>query len=64
MEGEITLEALAAWHEKRAQDCLSTMARATHMPKREQDGLTSMAKFHQAAVRLLQSFEGGDLKRH
>ena len=55
MEGEITVEALAAWHEKRAQDCLATMARATHIPKREREALLSMAQFHQAAVRLLQT---------
>jgi hypothetical protein len=56
MEGEITLEALAAWHEKRAQDCLSTMARATHMPKREQDGLTSMAKIPPSSGALAAEF--------
>jgi hypothetical protein len=31
------------------------MARATHIPKREREALLSMAQFHQAAVRLLQT---------
>jgi hypothetical protein len=57
MDYDVTLEMLIAWHQRRAADCLAMIARVTHMPKREQDGLTSMAKFHQAAVRLLQSFE-------
>jgi hypothetical protein len=55
MEAEFTLETLVAWHDKRAQDCLATMARATHIPKREREALLSMAQFHQTAVRLLQT---------
>jgi hypothetical protein len=31
------------------------MARATHIPTREREALLSMAHFHQAAVRLLQT---------
>jgi hypothetical protein len=63
METEITLEMLIAWHQRRAQDCMELMARATHVPKREAEALIAMSKFHQAAVRLLQAFEGGDPKR-
>ena len=33
----------------------ATMARATHIPNREREALLSMAQFHQAAVRLLQT---------
>jgi hypothetical protein len=47
MEDEITLEQLIAWHRQRAQDIMSTMARATHVPKQQREAMTSMAKFHQ-----------------
>ena len=50
MEGEVTLEALAAWHDKRAQDCLATMARATHIPKAEGYARKAAAQFHIAAM--------------
>jgi hypothetical protein len=63
MEEEITPEQLIAWQEQRALDCMAIIARATHTPKREHEALLAMAKFHQAAVRLLKTFElwGGDL---
>jgi hypothetical protein len=56
MEAEITLETLIAWHQQRAADCMATMARATHTPKREHEALLAMAQFHEAAVRVLQSW--------
>jgi hypothetical protein len=60
----MTLEALIAWHQQRAQDCRAIIARATHTPKREHEALLAMAQFHEAAVHLLRTLEGGDLKRH
>jgi hypothetical protein len=53
MEDEITLEQLIAWHKQRAQDIMATMACAAHLPKQQREALISMAKFHQAVVRLL-----------
>jgi hypothetical protein len=57
METEITLEMLNAWHQRRAADCMATLARATHTPKREREALLAMAKFHEAAVRLLTTYQ-------
>jgi hypothetical protein len=57
MEIEFTLETLIDWHQQRAQEIMATMARATHVPKQEREAMTSMAKFHQAAVRLSQTLE-------
>jgi len=38
------------------------LRRASHIPKREREA-TLNAQFHQAAMRLLETFWGGDLKR-
>jgi hypothetical protein len=55
MEGEITLEALIAWHQQRAADCFTTSVRATLMPKSEMQALQGTAQFHIEAVRLVQT---------
>jgi hypothetical protein len=52
MEVEITLEMLIAFHQERAADRFTTLARTTHMP-----ALTATAQFHMATVRLLQTLE-------
>lgn len=57
MELQITLDVLIAWHQRRAQDCIDIMARATHTPKREREALMAIAEFHQAAVRLLKTYQ-------
>jgi hypothetical protein len=56
MEDEITLEQLSAWHRQRAAEIIATMARATYVPTEQRVELTALAKFHQAAARLLQTY--------
>jgi hypothetical protein len=59
----MTLETLIAWHQQRAGDCFSVMARATYVPESEAQRLKALAQFHIEAVCLLQTVtEGGDLK--
>jgi len=64
MEGEITLEALIEWHQQRAANCFTTLARATLMPKSETQALKATAQFHIAAVRLLQTLQGQEQREH
>jgi hypothetical protein len=58
------LDKLIAWHQQRAKDCVGLINRATYIPEPELTMLSEMALFHESAVRLLMTFEGGDLKRH
>ena len=50
----MTLEMLIEWHQERAADCFTTLARGTLMPKAEADALQARAQFHIEAVRRLQ----------
>jgi hypothetical protein len=52
----MTLETWITWHQQRAGECFAILARATHMPKAEEEALKATVQFHIEAVRLLQTF--------
>jgi hypothetical protein len=48
---------LIAWHQQRAKDCLGLIERAPYIPEPELTMLSEMALFHEAAARLLMTYE-------